>query len=424
MKTRINNLLKDDLLRHTIILFAGMMVVNVSNLAFQMLVSRRLPDVEYALLAAFLSVLGILSYPLLTLSTGLGHYCSLLRQQQRGGDIRRLVKKWLFLTGIPALVLGGLVIIFNYPVAQFLHLDRAAPVIILGAVLPALFWSPVLNGAAQGLELFGWNTASAILGALLKLVMGAGLVWFWYPACGWAMIGHSAGIYLSVAVLLIGLVFFLRGASRTQASLPSLRMYLGQSFLVQIAFAILMNADVIIVKHFLPADTDFPYAGTLGRIVVFLPGAIAIAMFPKVATAGAGTVDHRRIFLRSFGYTALCVAAAALACMLFPSFVLHFMFGIREANEHLIYLSRLMCIAMTACALLNVTIQFLLAQRRFGGLWIAVIACILYLVSARMYHATSEHIALAAIGANLLALTGTLFAALYVKSNRATLASA
>ena len=49
-----------DLLRHTGILFSGMMVVHVCNLVFQMAVGRVLPQAEYALLAAFLGALAIL----------------------------------------------------------------------------------------------------------------------------------------------------------------------------------------------------------------------------------------------------------------------------------------------------------------------------------------------------------------------------
>lgn len=412
---RLQALRQDELIRHTAILFFGMMVVHVSNLAFQMLVSRRLPEVEYALLAAFLAALGIISYPLVGLTTGLGHYCSLLHQEKRTGDIRRLLWKWLGLTGAPALVFSLLAVIYHQPVAAFLYLDRAAPVIIAGAVLPAVFWFPVLTGAAQGLQMFGWNTASAILGALLKFMLGAGLVWLWYPACGWAMAGHSAGIYLSTGVLLFGLWLVLRRHAAGTDPLPSLRLYLGKSFIVQMSFAALMNADVILVKHFLPDDVAFPYAATLGRIVAFMPMAIAFAMFPKVSSSGVYSQAHRSIFLRSFLYTALCVAGAALVCLVFPALVLRVLFGIRDASAALIDLARMMTVAMSACALLNVTVQFLLAQRRFAGLVMTVFSCLLYLASARWYHESSMDIALAAIVFNGLALVTSLVAAFRLK---------
>lgn len=415
LRSRLIAVLTDDLFRHTAVLFAGMMVVHVCNLVYQMAVGRALPQAEYALLAAFLGILAIAGYPLSVLASGLGHYCSLLHQGNRTGDVRRLLRKWLILTGIPGFLLSAVIILFNDSVAGFLHLDRAAPVIIAGAVLPAMFWLPVLSGATQGLQLFGWNAVSGISGALLKLLAGAGLVWLWYPACGWAMTGHSAGIYLSAAVLAVGLLLALRGRVQTGEALPSMRFYLLQSFFVQTAFAVLMNADVILVKHYLPADTEFAYAATLGRIVAFLPMAVAMAMFPKVASAGDVTAEHRRIFFHSFGCTALFVAAAAAGCLAFPRLLLHILFGMSTASDSMIELTRLMSLAMAASALLNVVIQFLLAQRRFKETAVTIAACALYLFAVHFSRGEARQIAVASGISNAIALLAGLYSVLQLK---------
>ncbi len=415
LKKRTAGWLADDLLRHTAILFAGMMVVHVCNLAYQMAVSRVLPQKEYALLAAFLGVLAIISYPLSTLSTGLSHYSSLLQQEGRTSDVKRLLRKWLLLTSVPAFLLSAAVVYFNGPVAGFLHLTRFAPVIIAGAVLPALFWLPALTGAAQGLQLFGWSSVSNILGAVLKLLMGAGLVWFWYPACGWAMLGHSTGIYLSAAVLAFGLFLVLRAGTVTGTLLPSMRFYLLQSFFVLMAFAVLMNVDVVLVKHYLPENTEFAYAATLGRITAFLPAAIVVAMFPKVASSGGTTAEHRRIFFHSFGYTVLCVTAAALGCFLLPRLLLHILFGIHTASDSTVLLTRLMAAAMSVSALLNVVVQFLLAQRRFKAAISVVLCALLYLLAVHFFHNASWQIAVASGVFNAAALLTGICAVLRLK---------
>lgn len=408
-------LIKDDLLKHSAVLFAALLAVHVCNMAYQMAVSRALPQSEYALLAAFLGALGIIGYPLAVLTTGLNRYSSLLIQQGRAGDVRRLLVKWLLLTGAPALLLGIGVVAFNGPVAGFLHLERAAPVLIAGAALPALFWLPVLTGAAQGMQLFGWSSAAVIAGALVRLALGAGFVWFLHPACGWAMLGHGLGMYASVAVLIPGLVLMLRRQSAGGGALPSLRLYLAQSFFIQTAFAVLMTADVVLVKHYLPGDTEFAYAATLGRIVAFMPTAVAMAMFPKVASDGGTTAEHRRIFLHSFGYTALLVAAAAGGCLLLPRLLLRILFGIQTAPDSMVGLARLMALAMSASALLNVVVQFLLAQRRFKAAWPAGIACLLYLLSAHLFHGSAREVAVASGVFNSAALIAALHAVLRLK---------
>ena len=96
-------------------------------------------------LAAFLGVLAIIRRPLSTLGAGVNHYSSLLKPEGRIGDVKRLLRKWLLLSGIPSIVLGIAVVAFNGVVSEFLHLERSAPVIIAGAVLPALFMVPVLG---------------------------------------------------------------------------------------------------------------------------------------------------------------------------------------------------------------------------------------------------------------------------------------
>lgn len=404
IRTRLIALFANDLLRHTAILFAGMMVVNVCNLAYQMIVSRVLPEKEYALLAAFFGLLTIIGYPFSTLSTGLSHYSSLLQQEGRIGDVRRLLRKWFLLTGAPAFVLGTAIILFNGSIAGFLHLNRLAPIIIAGALIPAMFWLPILTGTAQGLQLFGWSSMSSILGSLIRLLIGAGFVWCLYPACGWAMLGHGAGIYLSAAVLVLGLFLVLRNGEKTSSPLPSMRFYLLQSFFVQLAFAVLMTADVVLVKHYLPENTEFAYASTLGRMVAWFSMAVAVAMFPKVASSDGATTQHRKIFFQSLGYTGLCVAAAAFGCFLLPRLLLRIVFGMTAASDSLVLLTRLMAAVMAASALLNVVVQFLLAQRRFKDLITVVFCAVLYLASVCFFHKTAQQIATMAGISNALAL--------------------
>ena len=369
-----------------------------------MAVSRVLPKDEYTLLVAFLAVLAIIQRPLSTLATGVSHYSSLLQQNGRKGDVKRLLRKWLLLAGVPTIACGILLVLCNQPLSSFLHLDRVAPIIIAGAALPALFSLPVLGGAAYGLQFFKWSSASTIFGAMVRLGLGAGFVWFLYPACGWAMLGHCLGIYASAGLLFLGLILMLRGHEKSQSALPSMRFYLLQSFFIQAACAVLMTADVVLVKHYLPEDTEFAYAATLGRLVVFLPGAIVTAMFPKVASTESTTARQRAVFFRSFGYTAICVGAAVAGCFLFSGLLARILFGINDASDYLEQMIGLMALVMGFSALLNVIVQFFLAQRQFKQAFITIGFAVLYLFGAPFLHSTSLQIVILAGCMNLGAL--------------------
>jgi len=398
----------DELLKHTALLFSAMMVAHICNLAYQMVMSRALSSEEFALLAALLSVLNIAARPLGTLTTGMSHYSSLLVQQGRSGDVARMVRKWGLLTGIPGLLLGGLVLLTSPQIASFFHLDRVEPIFIAGLTVAGLFVLPVMAGAGQGLQRFGLVSAATIAGAGSRLLIGTGMVLLLYPACGWALVGHGAGMYISIAVLLAGLFFYLHGSGNSGQPLPSMRIYLAQSFLIQISYAVLMNADMVFVRHFIPAETDFAYAATLGRLVAFLPVAIAAAMFPKVSSDSGSTALHRQIFFRSFVYTLLFVVASVAGCCLLPGLLLRMLLGVSDPSVGAIFLVRLMSVAMGISALLNVAVQFLLAQRLFrGGLWI-VLFSVSYAAAVSLWHSSPAQIVWIAVAANLLALIATM----------------
>lgn len=384
----------DDLLKHAAILFSGMAVVHVCNILFQMAVGRVLPKEEYVLLAAFLSVVAMIQRPLGTLGISLSHYSSILHQEGRTGDVKRLLKKWLLLISVPALICSGIVLVFNDWFAAFFHLDRLAPVLILGAVLPALFLIPVLSGSTQGLQAFKWNAGASISNAMTRLFLGGGFVWFLYPACGWAMLGHGLGLYVLCAVLFVGLMLSLHSTEKTTEKLPSMRIYLMQNVLIQAGFVVLMTSDVVLVKHYFPADTEFAYAATLGRLVIFLPGAIVASMFPKVASKGSGSKEQYSIFIRSFKITALLVAVAVVGCFLFSGLLVHILFGIADASDYLRQMVGLMALVMGLSALLNVIMQFFVAQRRFVPASSVLLFAVVYIVGTFFFHSETNQIIL------------------------------
>jgi hypothetical protein len=157
---------------------------------------------------------------------------------------------------------------------------------------------------------------------------------------------------------------------------------------------VLMTADVVLVKHYFPEDTEFAYAATLGRLVVFLPGAIVASMFPKVAAEGRGSKEQRAIFFRSFKITALLVAMAVGGCFLLSGILAHVLFGIADASSYLCRTIGLMALVMGLSALLNVIMQFFVAQRRFLSASCVLLFAVLYIVGTMFFHAETTQIIL------------------------------
>ena len=75
------------------------------------------------------------------------------------------------------------------------------------------------------------------------------------------------------------------------------------------AYGLLSNADVVLVKHYFPADQAgvFAKAAMVARIVLFLPAPVAAAMFPKVTSSGESSQASRRTLIKALMLVGLMV---------------------------------------------------------------------------------------------------------------------
>ena len=398
---------RDELFCHAMLLFMASMVTHVCNVGYQMIVSRALSPSEYALLATFLSLFMIVTRPLGTLSTATTHYTSLLVLEGRSGAVKRLMWKWIYIAGIPSLICSAVCIVFARQIAEFFHLKRVAPIVVSAAALPALFLLPVAGGALRGMQQFGWAAVASIVGATGRVAIGAGFVILLYPACGWALLGHAGGLYLTLFVSVVAMMLLITRLPADKGILPSFRLYLIQCFFIQFGLALLMTGDIVFVKHFLPLETDFAYAATLGRMVVFLTGAITLAMFPKVSSTGTFTRKHRQIYLRGLAYSSFFIAGSLLACYVIPQYLHRFLFSIATPSPELISLTRWMAVVMSMSILLSINVSLLLAQRRFRAAAIVVVSALLYFGGVQLFHGSAHSIVAVSGAANLIGLLVT-----------------
>ncbi len=398
------HLSKNQMLRDSILLFVGYLIAHALNMLYQMVVSRRLPATEYALLAAFVGALLIVQYPLMMLTTALSRYSSLLSQAGRMGDVRRLLSRWLrrsLVAGILFVVIGVLV---RHQISDMLHIGRTGPVIVAVLSIPAFLMLPIVLGVSQGTQHFGWNAGTTMAGSVARLALGSLLIWVFHPTSGWGLLAHGTGTGLNVLALTAGLYWILSRYETTAQPLPKLRFFLLQSGLVQIAYATLMTADVILVKLFIPQEQSFAYAATLGRLTVFLSSTIVIAMFPKVTTSGRITPEQLSVFKQSLRYTTICAIIAVSGCAIFPRLFLRILFGIHTPSRTLQLMTIAMACIMGVSALLNTCLQFLVAQKRFLSTSPVLLAAAGYLIASTFWHNETWHILLWTGLSNTMAL--------------------
>jgi O-antigen/teichoic acid export membrane protein len=403
----IESLRHDALFCHAMMLSMATMISNVCNVTYQMVVSRQLSDDDYALLATFLSLFAIVSRPLGVLYTATTHYTSLLLKEGRSGAVKRLVRKWILIAGVPSLFCSAVCMIFAAQIAELFNLNRVAPVVVFSAALPVLFLTPVVCGTLRGMQQFGWIALASVSGAISRVSIGVGFVLLLYPACGWALLGHAGGLYFNLLVSLVVLLALVVRFPADREALPSFRLYIFQCFFVNFSIAMLMNGDVVFVRCFLPDETGFAKAATLGRMVVFLTTAVTMAMFPKVSSAGTFTKEHRRIYLRGLVYTSLLIAGSLVFCFFFPHILHRVLFRILEPSSPLIAQTRWIALVMGAAVLLGLNSSLLVAQRRFKDVSVVIVSALIYFVGVQRFHDSALSIIAVAGAANLFGLVFT-----------------
>ncbi len=397
----------DPLFRHTLLISSAGIVVHICNMLFQLIVGRSLPKEEYALMATFLALFAIIARPAGTVATAIGHFTSILVQDNQLNLLGRLLRKWGLLTALPSVLASVACIALSPRIAAFMHLDRVEPVIVAALALPALCISPVFSGAIAGMQRFLTSSVAGTAEAITRVIVTVVLIHFVAPAAGWALLGHVSGLYATLLIIFVFLWPVLRRASTTTDRLPSMRRYLAYTFLVQLAGGILLTGDIVLVRRYLPEDSTFAYAATISRITVFLAAGVAAAMFPKVSSDKGFRPEDRDVYLRAMAYSGFFVLCAVLVCLLIPGPLLRLFYCMASVEQELLNITRIMTVVMACATFLSVNMTFLLAQRRFKILMLIVTCAVGYIGIVHIWHPSAYAIVLAAGAANLIALVGT-----------------
>jgi len=154
------------------------------------------------------------------------------------------------------------------------------------------------------------------------------------------------------------------------------------------AYGVLSSADVLLVKHyFLPEQAGiFSKAAMVARMVLFLPGPVCAAMFPKVTSVGESSSATRHTLFKAMVVTGLIMAAMGVFCLVFPGFLLKIF--VKEVQPGQIEVLRGMALAMAPLTLVAVQLNYELAQRRFRIMIPLLICAGGYLLGVMQWHET------------------------------------
>lgn len=346
-----------------IFVFLGTSLASFLNLLYQLLIAHRLSPIDFAAFNSLLSILMLFSSPLITLQAAVIKYSAEFNAQGQIKKVQVLLSSLLRKTIILAIITSFIFYFSSFYILDKLKITSISSGYLL-AILVAFSWiTPVFSGGLQGLELFKWFMSSSLIGGIAKLILAFILILLGFNIAG----ALGALLISSIIALVISYIplrnFLYLKNIRDDINFKEIFLYLLPVAIGSFCFTALISFDMVLVKYFfIPEDSGlYSLAQMVGKIFLFLPGAISIVMFPKIAGLNAKNMDTISTLKRSLLYAGILCIITILTYNLFPEFILKLLTG--KIFSESVILGRLFSISMSFFALLSILIAYFISKK-------------------------------------------------------------
>ena len=407
MRRQVKQLFLGKLARASSWLVVGGVAGGILGYLFQIIMGRMLSVSEYGIFSALMAMIVVIRAPMTTLSMIISRRVSTYRSEQDNGKLGYLfywINRKLLLIAVVLIVL----VVFNIkPLQNFLLIEKSAHLYLLLIILLIAFPQAVNNAYLQGLQYFKWLSVSGVLATLLKIIITVILIYF-----GLGVAGALGGVIFSTFIILILTYVVLRPSlSKNNASISNTTHLLFKSampvLLANVAFAVMTQIDMVLVKYYFSEQEVGIYAAAsiLGKAVMYLPGGIAMALFPMVAENHASGKSSAHLMFQAVGVTALLSLTGALFYYFFADSIIVLLYGndYKEAANVLKYFG----FAILPMALVMVAEHFLIAMGRVLFTYLFMVVAPLQLIAIYYYHDTLlDIVAVLSISGIILVVSG------------------
>jgi len=313
---------QSKVLSGSLIMLVAMMLVNVFNFAYNMIMARMLGPGAFGNINAAVTLLLLAS----CISLAFQLVCAKFVAKNQGDPGKAaVVHSLLGKAWIVSLVLGAGLFLAQKPVATYLNVPSPWVIGVLSLGIATYAPLGVKRGAMQGVCAFQRLGTNFVLEALTRLFFGVVLVVIGYGVLG-AVGAISASVFVACFVPRIPAQL----RARPGIAEPLLFAEAVQAIVFFVGQVIINNIDILLVKHFFPADPAGIYAAIsqIGRILYFASWfGVVNAMFPVAAAAPDEKKDRGLGLpvLLVLGISILFIAAAAAV----PHLIIGVIFGSR-----------------------------------------------------------------------------------------------
>jgi O-antigen/teichoic acid export membrane protein len=369
-------------------------VVYLTSYIYAVVIARLLGPSSYSALASLLAIGAIVSI-------GIGGPFQQIVTRYVAADTalgldaraRYLVRKALMFGAYASGAALLISLALSWPIKSWLDIATLPPVVLLSLFMAVWLVYPVTAGAVQGAQKFRMLSLAFVLGAVTRVVVGIVLVELGMKVTG-AMIAEVASAAVAVAVLGEWMRRWLgRGPAEGRLDLSHRKRFATTVIVSSACLVAFIYMDVFLVRGLIGGAQAGYYAGAqkLGTVMYFIPGIVAVVLFPRVSANYASGITSWRMFARVEAAVAAMCGCVAVFFVLFPEWSIKVVFGSKYLPGS--SLVPIFALAMFCFSLLPVCVQFFLATDRRAFMYILVSGVIVEILAILIFHHSTKQVA-------------------------------
>jgi O-antigen/teichoic acid export membrane protein len=271
-------------------------------------------------------------------------------------------------------------------VVNFLHLPSPFLFIWIGLSFSLGLFSNIGRSFLQGMSRFFALTVSGLMEGIIRLLFTILLLYL-----GWGLMGATLPFFIMSIFSVFFTLFMVRDLVKGNKKEPipekkQIFKFVLPVFLTNLGITSLITADIILARHFLPANDAGLYSAlsTLCKIIYFAAAPVVSVLFPMVSETHAAKKSITKVILPGFLIMLLIMGGALIIFGFFPKLMVTLLFGSKYVSmaPFVIAFGIGMAIYTLNACLLNI----FLAVRSVLPSYLVVFAAILQIILISFFH--------------------------------------
>lgn len=380
------NIFQHRFVSATFWMFVATGFLNVGNYFYHLIMGRMLGRSLYGALESMISLIYLLSIPLMTLTLVVIKFVSSYKGKNDFsaiGGLYNFFTRKAFLYGSIASVL---IIVLSPLITNFLHLESNLLVILLAVIFFVSIFNMLAKAVLQGLTNFLGLAVSNFFEILGKLGLSVILV-----LSGIKLVGAFAGFITGLLLGFLAAYIFIKKVISQKSSFNEKKELLRFSlpvFLSNLALTSIYTTDILLVRHFFSGSESGLYAALsiLGKIIFFAASPLTLVMFPLVSEHYAAKKKYTQFLILAIIFTVIITLILTLLYFLLPQLIIGLLYGSEySAIAPLLGFFAIFISLYAICFLLT---NFYLSIHKTGMMFLVLTASILQVILIWLFHSS------------------------------------